>query len=112
MEVMVQYLVLADQVVLEVALDLERLVADVARERFLLLKNEEKLKFYIQVPFQSVLPNGIVSNQECRGGIFYGHLEYLTAICCTSIMAIWYILWSFGIYFSILVCRTKKIWQP
>jgi hypothetical protein len=27
-------------------------------------------------------------------------------------MAIWYILWSFGIYFSILVCRTKKIWQP
>jgi hypothetical protein len=23
-------------------------------------------------------------------------------------MAIWYILWSFGVYFSVLVCCTKK----
>jgi hypothetical protein len=33
-------------------------------------------------------------------GIFYGHL--------VSFKAIWYILWSFGIYFPVLVCCSKK----
>jgi hypothetical protein len=32
-------------------------------------------------------------------GIFYDHLEYVTAIWYIFIMAIWYSLWSFGIYF-------------
>jgi hypothetical protein len=32
-------------------------------------------------------------------GIFYGHLEYLTAIWHMYFMAIWYILWPFGICF-------------
>jgi hypothetical protein len=33
-------------------------------------------------------------------GIFYGYRKYF--------MAIWYILWSFGIFFPVLVCCTKK----
>jgi hypothetical protein len=33
-------------------------------------------------------------------GIFFAHLEYLTAI--------WYILWSFGIHSPVLVCFSKK----
>jgi hypothetical protein len=43
-------------------------------------------------------------------GKFYGHSVYITAIL--------YILWPFGIfmvilvYFSVLVCCSKKIWQP
>jgi hypothetical protein len=28
------------------------------------------------------------------------------------VMAIWYILWSIGIFFTVFVCCTKKIWQP
>jgi hypothetical protein len=46
-----------------------------------------------------------------NAGIFYGHLEYFTAI--------WYILWSFGIvcghllYFSQFgMFEPRKIWQP
>jgi hypothetical protein len=31
---------------------------------------------------------------------FYDHQEYLTAIWYVYLMDIWYILWSFGIYFS------------
>jgi hypothetical protein len=42
-------------------------------------------------------------------GIFYGHLEYITAI--------WYILWAFGNlvavwYISPRFGISKKIWQP
>jgi hypothetical protein len=33
-------------------------------------------------------------------GIFYGNLVYF--------MAIWYILWSFGIFSPVLVCCTKE----
>jgi hypothetical protein len=33
-------------------------------------------------------------------GLFYGHWKYF--------MAIWNILWSFGIFFPVLVCCTKK----
>jgi hypothetical protein len=33
-------------------------------------------------------------------GIFYGHLVYF--------MAIWSILWLFGIFFHVLVCCPKK----
>jgi hypothetical protein len=33
-------------------------------------------------------------------GIFYGHLAYF--------MAIWYILWNFGVFFPVLVCCVKK----
>jgi hypothetical protein len=42
---------------------------------------------------------------------FYGHLVYF--------MAIWYILWSFGIFYGHLICISRfgfvvsrKIWQP
>jgi hypothetical protein len=37
-------------------------------------------------------------------GLFYCHLVYFTAI--------WYILWSFGIFSPVKLCCTKKIWQP
>jgi hypothetical protein len=37
-------------------------------------------------------------------GIFYGHLVYF--------MAIWYILWPFGIFFQFLNVAPSKIWQP
>jgi hypothetical protein len=33
-------------------------------------------------------------------GIFYRHLVYFTAI--------WYTLWTFGMFFPVLVCCTKK----
>jgi hypothetical protein len=36
----------------------------------------------------------------CPFAIFYGHLVYF--------MAIWYILWPFGIFFPVLI----KVWQP
>jgi hypothetical protein len=32
--------------------------------------------------------------------VLYGHWKYF--------MAIWYILWWFGIFFPVLVCYTKK----
>jgi hypothetical protein len=42
-------------------------------------------------------------------GIFYDHLVYFAAIGNILHMAIWYILWSFGIFFPVLVvCCTKK----
>jgi hypothetical protein len=41
-------------------------------------------------------------------GIFYDRLVYFTANWYTYFMAIWYILWSFGILFPILLCCTKK----
>jgi hypothetical protein len=41
-------------------------------------------------------------------GIFYGHLVYFTAIGNMYYMAIWYILWSFGIFLTVLVFCTKK----
>jgi hypothetical protein len=37
-------------------------------------------------------------------GQFYGHLVYFVAI--------WYILWLLAIFLPVLVCCTKKIWQP
>jgi hypothetical protein len=37
-------------------------------------------------------------------GIFYGHLVYF--------MVIWYILWSFGIFFPFWYVVPRKIWQP
>jgi Na+/H+-dicarboxylate symporter len=33
-------------------------------------------------------------------GIFYGHL--------VLIVAFWYILWLFGVFFTVLACCTKK----
>jgi hypothetical protein len=62
-----------------------------------------------------VAKNGIFSNQKSFFGqileglavktfrIFYSHLVYFNAI--------WHIFWLFGIFF-VLVCSTKKIWQP
>jgi hypothetical protein len=45
---------------------------------------------------------GIFLWQFC---VFYGQMVYF--------MVIWYILWSSGIYFFVLVCCTqRKIWQP
>jgi hypothetical protein len=41
-------------------------------------------------------------------GILYVHLVYFTAIGNITHIAIWYILWSFGIFFPVLVCCTKK----
>jgi hypothetical protein len=38
-------------------------------------------------------------------------LVCLTAIG-TILYFIWYILWSFGIFFLVVVCCNKKIWQP
>jgi hypothetical protein len=40
---------------------------------------------------------------------FYDHLVYFTTIWYRYFVAIWYILWSFGIFFPVLV---RKIWQP
>jgi uncharacterized membrane protein YuzA (DUF378 family) len=45
-------------------------------------------------------------------GIFYGHLEYLTAITYilwtfANVVAIWYIFHSFGTYIV-----SRKVWQP
>jgi hypothetical protein len=40
-------------------------------------------------------------------GRFYGHLAYFTAIS-VSLMAIWYILWSFWYIFPVLVSCAKK----
>jgi hypothetical protein len=37
-------------------------------------------------------------------GPFYGYLVYFVAI--------YYIWWSFGTFFTVWVCRIKKIWQP
>jgi hypothetical protein len=63
------------------------------------------------------LPDGIFSNQKSEFGgsrnekywyilgtfsLFYSHLVFF--------LAIWYILWSFGIISHVLVCW--KIWQP
>jgi hypothetical protein len=45
-------------------------------------------------------------------GVFYGHLAYSTANWYILLMSIWSILWSFDIFNPILVCCTKKIWQP
>jgi hypothetical protein len=36
--------------------------------------------------------------------IFYDRLEYFSAIWLNVCMAVWYSLWSFGIFFPILVC--------
>jgi hypothetical protein len=40
-------------------------------------------------------------------GIFYGHLVYSASIWYIFV-AIWYILWSFGVFIPILVCCTEK----
>jgi hypothetical protein len=40
-------------------------------------------------------------------GLFYGHLVYFTAIWYI-LLYIWYILWSFGIFFHVLVRCTKR----
>jgi hypothetical protein len=37
-------------------------------------------------------------------GIFHGHLVNFTAI--------WYILWTFGIFFTFWYLVPRKIWQP
>jgi hypothetical protein len=68
------------------------------------------------------LPDGVFSYQKSQFwysleglgmeivGILYGHLEYFTTF--------WYMSWQFGkcrdhlVYFTVLVCCTKKIWQP
>jgi hypothetical protein len=66
------------------------------------------------------LPDGIFSYQKSQFcfifeslgmenfGIFYGHFAIFKAIWCTYSIAIGYILWSFGIYFPILVSYTEK----
>jgi hypothetical protein len=66
------------------------------------------------------LPDGMFSNPKIQILVYfgepwngkcwysYGHLEYLTSIWYMYIVAIWYILWSFGIYFTVLVCCTQK----
>jgi hypothetical protein len=36
-------------------------------------------------------------------GIFYGNLVYFMAIWYTYFMAIWYILWQFGIFSSFVI---------
>jgi hypothetical protein len=41
-------------------------------------------------------------------GIFYDQLVYLFYCYWKYFMAIWYILWSFGIFFPVLVFCTKK----
>jgi hypothetical protein len=41
-------------------------------------------------------------------GIFYDQLVYFTYGHCKYVMAIWYILWFFGIYFPLLVFWTDK----
>jgi hypothetical protein len=45
-------------------------------------------------------------------GLFYGHLVYFTAIWYTYIVAIWYILWLFGIFTPFWYAVPRKIWQP
>jgi hypothetical protein len=62
------------------------------------------------------LPDDLFSNQKSQFGyilerlgmdnvgIFYEHLEYFTAI--------WYSLWSFGIFFRCGMFGPSKIWQP
>jgi hypothetical protein len=37
---------------------------------------------------------------------------YFTVIWYIYFMAIWYALWSFGIFFPVLVCCIEIIWQP
>jgi hypothetical protein len=37
-------------------------------------------------------------------GLFYGHLVHF--------MAIWYIFWPFGIFFPFWQVAARKIWQP
>jgi hypothetical protein len=45
--------------------------------------------------------------------IAYGRLVCCTAIWYTYFVAIWYILWSFDIFFShIGMLCLEKIWQP
>jgi hypothetical protein len=72
----------------------------------------KRRKSYFSAPG---LPDGLFSNQKPKFGQIlegltmediselYGHLVYFTDI--------WYILrllWSFGIFFPVLVCRIKK----
>jgi hypothetical protein len=40
----------------------------------------------------------------CPFGLFYGYFAYFVAI--------WYILWLFGIFFSFWYVVPRKIWQP
>jgi hypothetical protein len=53
--------------------------------------------------------------------LFYGHYiifwpfgthTYLYCGHLVHFLVIWYILWSFGIFFPVLVCCNEKIWQP
>jgi hypothetical protein len=52
---------------------------------------------------------------QCR--LFYGHLVYIVAIWYILwpfgiFTAIWYILWLFGIFFPFCYVVPIKIWQP
>jgi ABC-type multidrug transport system permease subunit len=41
---------------------------------------------------------------KIKTGMFDGHLEYFTAI--------WYIFYSFGMFFLFWYVASRKIWQP
>jgi hypothetical protein len=70
------------------------------------------------------LPDGLFSYQNslcgyiCEGlvmenfGIFYDRLEYCTAILYTYVLAISYIVCSFGIFSLFWYVVPSKIWQP
>jgi hypothetical protein len=45
-------------------------------------------------------------------GIFYDCLEYVVFGHFLSFKAIWYSLWSFGIFFPFGKFGPRKIWQP
>jgi hypothetical protein len=70
--------------------------------------------------WKAVLPDGIFSNQKYQfRSILEGlamevvciliHFAYFTA---KGYMAIWYILWSSGIFFQFWYVVPSKIWQP
>jgi hypothetical protein len=58
------------------------------------------------------LPDGIISNQKSKFGLILEciAMKYIGKLCCYLVhfTAIWYILWSFGYIFPVLVCCMHK----